>query len=59
MRVLKRIRVVFVALVAVFVLGGLMLLRDLTVSRSIDTEDPVKAIFLQRNSVRATQAWSA
>lgn len=59
MRVLKWIRVVFVALVAVFVLGGLMLPHDLTVSRSIDIEDPVEAIFLRRNSVKATQALSA
>lgn len=44
---------------AVFVLGCLMLSRDLTVSPSIDLEDPVEAIFLQRNRVEATQALSA
>lgn len=58
MRILKWTLAVIVVLVAVFVIGGLLLPRNVEVSRSVVIEAPAAEVFPHVNSLRATQAWS-
>ncbi len=58
MRILKWILAVIVVLVAVFIVGGLILPRNIEVSRSVQIDAPADAVFPHVNSLKATQAWS-
>lgn len=58
MRVLKRILIGLVVLVAAFLGAGFLLPRIVTVKRSVAIQAAPEAIFPHVNSLRATQAWS-
>lgn len=58
MRFLKWIFILLAGLVAVVVIGGLLLPRHVTVSRSVEIAAAPDVIFPHFNSLRATQAWS-
>ncbi|RVT84530.1 hypothetical protein DXV76_12700 [Rhodobacteraceae bacterium CCMM004] len=58
MRALKWILGVVLALAAVFVVGGLLLPREVTVARSATVQAPPEAVFPHVNSLRQTMEWS-
>lgn len=58
MRILKWILIVVATLAAVVVIGGFLLPREVTVTRTVEIDAPAEAIFPHVNSLKATQAWS-
>ncbi len=58
MRVLKRLVGGLVVLVALFLLIGMFLPREVTVARSVGISAPASDVFPHVNSLKATQAWS-
>ncbi|MEX0287375.1 MAG: SRPBCC family protein [Paracoccaceae bacterium] len=58
MRVVKWILAVVVVLAAVFVVGGMLLPRNVEVARSVEIDAPAEQVFPHVNSLKATQAWS-
>ena len=58
MKALKWIAGILGALVFVFVIVGMLLPREITVSRSIEIAAPADTIFPHVNSMKATEEWS-
>lgn len=58
MRVLKWFFGIVLLLVAVFVIGGMLLPRDVAVARSIDIDASAEEIFPYINSLKAAAEWS-
>ena len=58
MRVLKWLLGIVVVLVLLFVAGGFLLPREVSVARSVDISAPPGEVFGHVNSLRATQEWS-
>ena len=58
MRIFKWLLGIVAALAIIFVVGGLLLPRDVSVARSIEIEAPPEAVFPYVNSLKAAQEWS-
>ena len=58
MRILKWVLGIVVLVGIVFVVGGLLLPREVQVARSIQIEAPPADVFPYVNSLKATEAWS-
>lgn len=58
MRILKWLFGSIVFLVGVFLIGGMLLPREITVERSAEINAPAEKIFPHVNNPAATQAWS-
>ena len=58
MRVLKWLLGIVAVLALLFVAGGYLLPREVTVARSVEIDAPPAEVFPQVNSLRAAQAWS-
>lgn len=58
MRILKWLLGSFVVLVGIFLIGGMLLPREIVVERSAEISAPAAKIFPHVNSPEATQAWS-
>ncbi|MEM7719367.1 MAG: SRPBCC family protein [Pseudomonadota bacterium] len=58
MRILKWLLGIVVVLAIIFVAGGMLLPREVTVARSIQIDAPPQAVFPHVNSLKATEGWS-
>lgn len=58
MRILKWILGIVVVLGLVFLAGGMLLPREVTVARSVEIDAPPEAVFPYVNSLKAGQEWS-
>ncbi|MEO0917942.1 MAG: SRPBCC family protein [Pseudomonadota bacterium] len=58
MRILKWLIGIVAVLAIVFVAGGFLLPRDVTVARSIEINAAPEAVFPHVNSLKATEGWS-
>ncbi len=58
MRILKWLLGIVAVLALIFIAGGFLLPRDVTVARSIEIDAPPEAVFPYVNSLKATEQWS-
>ncbi len=58
MRILKWLLGIVAILAIIFIAGGFLLPREVTVARSIEIDAPPDAVFPYVNSLKATQEWS-